>query len=216
MERTRLLLVYPEILSSNTDTSTYSLPLGLGSVATYCKSMIGNELEIKILDGSLINHKEQLTETEKYKPDITGINSTIASQKKGYEVGELAKNLGSKVIFGGVNSTNLWENMLNNRKFIDGVILYDGEIPMYFIINRLKETKILGNDCFKGIPNLAYKDSKGRVQKPDSIYIPNLDDLPEIDYSLFDLDRFFEQTEKKVLEKLLHIMQGKVVLKGGQ
>ncbi len=215
MEKTKLLLVYPEILSSNTDTSTYSLPLGLGSVATYCKGKMGKALDIKILDGSLINHKEQLVETRKYKPDITGINSTIASQKKGYEIGELAKNLGSKVIFGGVNSTNLWQNMLNNRAFIDAVILYDGEIPMYFVLNRLKETKILGNECFRGIPNLAYKNSNGEVQKPDSIHIPELNSLPDIDYSLFDLDRFLKQTERKGFGKAVTYYAGKGCTKRG-
>lgn len=210
----KLLLVYPEIGSSNTNTSTYSLPLGLGSVATYCREKI-EELEVKVLDGSLMRHKEQLTEIKKYIPDITGINSTIASQREGYEIGKLAKELGSKVFFGGVNSTNLWQNMLKNRKFIDGVILYDGEIPMYLILNRLKEASILGNNCFKGIPNLAYKDLNGEVQKPSSIYIPNLDDLPDIDYSLFDLDRFFKQTEKKGFGKAVTYYAGKGCTKRG-
>ncbi|HJX50185.1 MAG TPA: hypothetical protein VJ438_01850 [Candidatus Nanoarchaeia archaeon] len=211
----KLLLVYPEILSSNTNTSTYSLPLGLGSIATYCKNRMGNELEVRIFDGSLMEHEEELEETKKYKPDVTGINSTIASQGKGYEIGELAKNLGSKVFFGGVNSTNLWKNMLNNRQFIDGVVLYDGEIPTYLILNRLKETKILGDDCFKGIPNLAYRSSNREAQEPGSVYIPSLDDLPEIDYSFFDLDRFFKQTERKGFGKAVTYYAGKGCTKRG-
>lgn len=214
MKTTKLLLVYPEIESSNTNTSTYSLPLGLGSIATYCVERI-KDLEVKILDGSLMSHKEQLTETENYQPDVTGINSTIASQRKGYEIGNLAKGLGSKVFFGGVNSTNLWQNMLKNRKFIDGVILYDGEIPTYLILNRLKEVKILGNNCFRGIPNLAFKNSSGEIQKPSSIYIPHLNDLPDIDYSLFDLDRFFKQTEKKGFGKAVTYYAGKGCTKRG-
>lgn len=214
MQTTKLLLVYPEIGSSNTNTSTYSLPLGLGSIATYCRGKI-RDLEVKILDGSLMTHEEQLTETKKYLPDVTGINSTIASQRKGYEVGNLAKGLGSKVFFGGVNSTNLWQNMLINREFIDGVILYDGEIPMYLILNRLKETKILGNNCFRGIPNLAYKDSGGEIQKTSLICIPKLEGMPDIDYSLFDLDRFFKQTERKGFGKAVTYYAGKGCTKRG-
>ncbi len=205
----KLLLAYPEIECSVTRTSTYSVPLGLGSIGTYCKERLGDSLEVRILDGSLVNHDEQLQEVEKFKPDVTGINSTIASQKRAYEIGELAKNLGSLVVFGGVHSTNLWENMINNRNFIDGVILYDGEIPTYLILNRLNEYGLLGNGIFEGVPNLAYKDSEGNVHEPASIVIPNLNDLPNVDYSLFNLDRFFEQTQRRGFGKAISYYAGK-------
>lgn len=211
----KLLLVYPEIESSNTNTSTYSLPLGLGSIGTYCKRNLGDSLDIEILDGSMMLHEEQLEAVRQYKPDITGIDSTIASQKNAYEIGQLAKELGSKVIFGGVNSTNLWQNILRNRTFIDGVILYDGEIPMYLVLNRLKETKLFGNDSFMGIPNIAYRNSEGIIQEPFSIYIPRLNELPDIDYSLFDLTRFFEQTQRKGFGKAVTYYAGKGCTKRG-
>jgi anaerobic magnesium-protoporphyrin IX monomethyl ester cyclase len=206
----KLLLVYPEIESSNTNTSTYSLPLGLGSIATYCKRNFRDSLEIKILDGSLVAHEEQLEVVRQYKPDLTGINSTIASQKNAYEIGLTAKELGSRVMFGGVNSTNLWQNMLKNRNFIDGVVLYDGEIPMQLIL-----TKLVGNDSFKGIPNLAYRDSEGEIHEPPIIYIPALSELSNIDYSLFDLQRFFEQTQKRRFGKALTYYAGKGCAKRG-
>lgn len=211
----KLLLVYPEIKSSNTNTATYSVPLGLGSIATYCKQKFGDSLEVRILDGSFMSHEEQLSEVKRFNPDVTGINSTTASQKNAYEVGQLAKELGSKVIFGGVNSTNLWQNMLRNRSFIDGAVLYDGELPMYLVLNRLKETRLFGNDSFMGIPNLAYRDSEGKVHEPSSIYVPTLSELPDIDYSLFDLDRFFEQTQKKGFGKAVTYYAGKGCAKRG-
>ncbi|MFH1072432.1 MAG: cobalamin-dependent protein [Nanoarchaeota archaeon] len=211
----KLLLVYPEIESSNTNTATYSLPLGLGSIGTYCKRNFGDSLEVRILDGSLMPHEEQVAVTKQYKPDLTGINSTIASQKNAYEIGQLAKEIGSTVIFGGVHSTNLWQNILRNRDFSDGVILYDGEIATFLILNRLKETKVLGNDSFMGIPNLAYRDSEGRIHEPSSIYIPTLNELPDIDYSLFDLDRYFEQTQKRGFGKAVTYYAGKGCAKRG-
>jgi len=202
----KLLLVYPEIEGSNTNTSTYSLPLGLGSIGTYCKQQLGDSLEVKVLDGSTMPHQEQLEEIRQYKPDVTGINSTIASQRKAYEVGQLAKESGSRVFFGGVNSTNLWQNMLMNREFIDGVILYDGEIPMHHILTQ---------SYLKSIPNLAYRDSDDRIHNPDSIYIPALSELPNIDYSLFDLQRFFEQTQKRGFGKAVTYYAGKGCAKRG-
>ena len=56
----KLLLTYPEVEGSITNTCTYSLPLGLGSIATHCKEEFQGDLEIKILDGSMVCHEEQL------------------------------------------------------------------------------------------------------------------------------------------------------------
>lgn len=212
----KLALVYPEIECSITRTSTYSVPLGLGSIGTYCKGKIGDSLEVKILDGSLMNHEEQLRSIREFNPDITGIAPTMASQGKGYEVGKLSKSLGSQVFYGGVNSTNLWKNMLNNRSFIDGVVLYDGEIPFYLILNRFRENKVIGKRSLEGIPNLAYKNKEGEICGPSLIYIPKLEDLPDIDYSLFDLDRFFKQTQKKGFGKAITYYAGKGCSKRGR
>lgn len=211
----KLLLVYPEIESSNTNTSTYSLPLGLGSIGTYCRKYGRESLEVKILDGSFVTHEEQMAAVRQFSPDVTGINPTIASQKNAYAIGQAAKEQGSLVIFGGVNSTNLWKNMLKNRTCIDGIVLYDGEVPMHLVLNRLPETKILGKNAFMGIPNLAYRDADKNIQEPSSIYIPALGDLPDIDYSLFDLARFFEETERKGFGKAVTYYAGKGCAKRG-
>lgn len=211
----KLLLAYPEVECSVTNTHTYSIPLGLGSIGTYCRQRLGDSLDVKILDGSLVGHDEQLTELRKFNPDVLGINTTIGSQRNGYELAKLAKESGALVVFGGVNSTNLWQNMLRNREFIDGVILYEGEIPMFSILNRLNERGQLGNDCFEGIPNLAYKDSNGRVHAPTSIRVHSLDEIPDVDYSLFDLERFFKQTQSRGFGKAISYYAGKGCAKRG-
>lgn len=214
----RLLLVYPEISSSNTNTATYSVPLGLGSIGTYCKQKM-RDLDVKILDGSQMTYNEQLKELAKFRPDVTGINSTIASQENAYKIAELAKECGSLVIFGGVHSTNLYRSMLKNRDFIDGVILYEGEIPMYEVLNSIRKHRL--EFCFfspsmRGMPNLAFKMySEKSIYEPRHIYIPKLEDLPDIDYSLFDLDRFFKQTQKRGFGKAITYYAGKGCSKRG-
>jgi radical SAM superfamily enzyme YgiQ (UPF0313 family) len=211
----KLLGVYPKIAFSVTNTHTYSAPLGLGSIGTYCRDRIGG-LEFKISDGSLVSHEEQLAEVRSFQPDVVGINSTIASQKNAYEVAELAHEQGALVVFGGVNSTNLWKQMLSNREFIDVVVRHEGEFPMFAILNRLKEKGFLGNDCFKGIPNVAYRDSEGNVHPRERVWVADLDELPDIDYSLFDLDRFFEQTQRRGFGKAISYFGGKGCMKRGK
>ena len=202
MKDRRLLLVYPEIKCSITNTHTYSLPLGLGSIATYCRQKIGDKLDVKILDGSLMSHQEQIAETQRFKPDVIGLDPTIGSQENSYEIAELAKTLGAKVIFGGVNSTNLWKNMLANRNFIDGVVLYEGEKAMISILNNHFSE-----------PNIAYRDKNGRIHSPSKIEVIKSSELPDIDYSLFDLDRFFRQTKSRGFGKAMSYYAGKGCIK---
>jgi len=204
----KLLLVYPKIATSNTNTHTYSVPLGLGSIATYSRQRLG-DLEVKILDGSLMSHEEQVAAVREFKPDVTGINTTVCSHRNGLEIGEHAKEEGSLVFFGGVNSTNLWEQVLASRPFVDGVVLYEGEIPMYLALNRLGVMGRAGADCLDGIPNLAYRDSGGNIHPPSLIYVPSMGEIPDIDYTLFDLDRFFKQTQEKGFGKAITYHGGK-------
>lgn len=199
------MLIYPECEGSITNTVTYTLPLGLGSIATYCKQKFGDQIDIKILDSSIIPHGEQIESLKNFKPNIVGFAPTLASQKNSYKLAEGAKKNGADVFFGGVNSSALYNNMLKNRKFIDGVVLYDGEIPFSEIVKR----KILGDSSLEGIPNLASRDKDGKVIPPERIYIPNLGELPNINYSLFDMKRFLKQARERGFGNAVSYYAGK-------
>lgn len=204
----KILFVYPEIQSSVTNTATYSLPLGLGAVATYCRQIFGDKLEVKILDGSMMTHAEQSATLEDFKPDIVGFSPTIASMAHAYALAKQAKVDGALVLFGGVNSTNLWQQMLRNRNFIDAVVLFEGEEAMVEVIRR-RMSKMCGNKLFSGISNLAYRRKDGNVVGPENIRVFGLNELPDIDYSLFDLSRYFEQTESRGFGRAVSYYAGK-------
>lgn len=204
----KLLLVYPEIQSSVTNTATYSLPLGLGAVATFCRHTFGDTLDVKILDGSMMTHAEQIVEQEQFQPHIAGFSPTIASMANAYALAQRAHEAGALVLFGGVNSTNLWRQMLTNRKFIDAVVLFEGEEAMVEIVRR-QMSHASGNDLFSGIPNLAFRDVNGKVVGPEKIRVFSLDELPDIDYTLFDLTRYFRQTESRGFGRAVSYYAGK-------
>lgn len=204
----KVLFVYPEIQSSVTNTATYSLPLGLGAVATYCKKIFGDEMEIKILDGSMMTHTEQVAELEKFQPDFIGLSPTIASMGNAYLLASRAKELGAVVMFGGVNSTNLWRQMLKNRPFIDAIVLYEGEEAMAEILRRWRSGK-KGDKMFRDTPNAAYRINRGEVIGPKKIRVFSLEELPDIDYSLFDLPKFFIQTEERGFGRVVSYYGGK-------
>lgn len=204
----RALFIYPEIQSSITNTATYSLPLGLGAVATFCRQIFGDRLEVKILDGSMMTHAEQLTELDSFQPEIVGFSPTIASVNHAYTLAKQAKDAGALVLFGGVNSTNLWHQMLANCGFIDAVVLFEGEEAMAEVVRR-RLAKISGDALLSGIPNVAYRDANGTVIGPEKVRVFGLNELPDIDYALFDLPRYFKQTELRGFGRAVSYYAGK-------
>jgi radical SAM superfamily enzyme YgiQ (UPF0313 family) len=204
----KVLLIYPEVQSSVTNTATYSLPLGLGAIATYCHQIFGNEMEVKILDGSMMVHHEQEMVLKEYQPDIVGFSPTIASMGNAYSLAKQAKEAGALVVFGGVNATNLWHLMLANRPFIDAVILFEGEEAMVEILRRWR-AGFNGEKIFSNIANVAYRTHEAIVGPSKIRVFANLDELPDIDYSLFDLPHYFEQTEARGFGRAMSYYAGK-------
>ena len=223
----KLLLAYPPSECSVTNTHTYSLPLGLGSIATYAKQRMSN-LEVKILDGSYVTQEEQKKAVKDFEPDVIGVSPTIGSMHNAYETAELAHEQGAFVVFGGVHSSatwdkgheGMWKNILLNREFVDAVILYDGEKPMYDHIWRISE-RVSGNGGITmARDNTTFKFISGSgtrgIAHPSEIFIPTADELPDIDYSLFDLESYFEQTEKRGFGRALTYYAGKGCSKRGR
>lgn len=204
----KVLFVYPEIQSSVTNTATYSLPLGLGAVATYCHLVFGDEIETRILDGSMMTHVEQSAELERFRPDIIALSPTIASMGNAYALATQAKEQGAIIVFGGVNSTNLWRQILANRPFVDAVVLYEGEETMAEVLQRWHNDK-RGDEMFHNIPNLAYRTRQSEAVGPKKIKVFSLDNLPDVNYALFDLPGFLGQTEKRGFGRAISYYAGK-------
>ena len=204
-----MLLVQPEAELSVTTTDTYSPPIGLASIATFCKNQ-HPDLEIKIIGSYNMTHQEQINYLEKFKPDILGLSPTISSQKNAYEIAETTKEKFNSInILGGVNSTQLWGPILNNRKFIDAIILYDGHFATSELINRLEK-----NQIFENIPNVTYRKDK-EIVPPKQIFIPSLEQIPDINYSLLDMDTFSELTEQRGFGKAISYAPGRGCSKRG-
>lgn len=209
-------MVQPDAGLSVTNTDTYAVPLGLGSIATYCKQK-HPEIDILLIGAYTdMPHEEQMKKILEYNPDILAISSTISSQENAYDIAKKAKEQNKNIIivFGGVNSTSLYEQILKNRDFVDAIILFDGEEAFAEVVDRVKKNK-----SFEGINNLAYKDKKGlHIDKNKiTIKIPSLckilDKNPPIDYSVFDMNTFLKKTEMRGFGRAISYFGGKGCIK---
>lgn len=129
-------------------------PVGLLSVGTYLKKEIPN-IELTIID---LHHQEQYVP----KADIVGISATsVLNYKNVLAVAKLAKKNGCIVVLGGTYATQMWHQIIINRRgIIDFIINDDGEIPFAMLVKQ-----ILNGDDFDNIPNLVWKDIDGNVHQ---------------------------------------------------
>ncbi|HIQ49626.1 MAG TPA: radical SAM protein [Nanoarchaeota archaeon] len=164
----KIALVNPKFSYKGRD----KFPIGLAYIAAVAKKFG----KVKIIDENV--GYEALKEIEKFSPDIVGITSTTPSFPRAKEIAMFSKNLGAKVIMGGVHVTFRPEEALS---VCDIVIRGEGEITF--------EEILLGKDL-KDIKGISFKNGKKIIHNPEREYIENLDDLPFPAYELFPLEKY--------------------------
>lgn len=149
----KLLLIHP----SNDDNfknlrPVYKIlppPTGLAVLASYINKHNIN-IKIEIWDGNYHSDEEI---TKNLYADYVGVSNWYSNHKNALNIAKLAKTMNpdSKVIIGGPNASNLGMRLLENRDFIDYVVVGDGEECLLKIIQN-KHSK-------KEIPNLWYREN---------------------------------------------------------
>ena len=144
--------------TNNSRTGCY-VPLGLLSIATYTKQQLP-DTNIEVLDGELITNKEII---EQLKPNaVIGIDTKTPNYASAVEIARVAKEMGSKVVFGGVYASAIPEKIdLYRQDIVNHVVVGFGERPFVDII-------------------------KGRDDRVIHNSEPNFDELPIPDRSFID------------------------------
>jgi len=154
-------------------------PLGILSLATYMKE---HTPEVKI---GVFNEEVLPLPSNVFDAEIIGINTQISNYERCLELAKKAKNNGCLVIFGGAFATCMAEKILENREFIDAIVIGDREIAFNEIIN---------GKPFLKINNLAYKgDDIILINKQIPV---DLNSIHFPDRSFIDLNVYFENFRK--------------------
>lgn len=83
------------------------------------------------------------------------------------------------VIFGGLTATYYYREIMEEYPFVDFVVRGDStEEPLRLLVNAIK-----GKNGYEGVPNLVWRDAKGRVIANDFSYMPEDLDYINFDYS---------------------------------
>lgn len=109
--------------------------------------------------------------------DIVGISSITSTAPRAYKIADKVRKIGIPVIMGGPHPTFLTEEALRHADF---VIRGEGENSLMAFIDAWEKSA-----DFSKVPALSYKKNGKVTHNPALNTVPELDNLPFPDFSLF-------------------------------
>ena len=173
----KILLIYPYCLETRLHAEDVSIvPQGVYYIAALLKK---HGYDVQIRNWHAINQtphaiKKRLLKT---RPDIIGFSILHANRWGGIEIARIARqvNPDTKIVFGGIGATFLWEHFLAHFAEIDYVIIGEGEYSFLNLVNCLNDGR---TDEIKHIKGLAFRRAGKPVRNEDADAICDLDQLP--------------------------------------
>ncbi|KKQ27902.1 MAG: putative Fe-S oxidoreductase [Candidatus Magasanikbacteria bacterium GW2011_GWC2_37_14] len=173
-------------------------PLGLGYIGTVAK-VAGHSVKIIDLEIEQKKYADLIVEIKQHNPKLVGITSTIRSKKEALKIAELLKDY--NVVFGGPQSTSEPEEYLK-RKTVEQIktFVLKGESEKTFLklLDYLDEKISL-----EQVTNLVYKKGEEVITSEAEPIIKDLDTIPIVDRSIFNLPRY---NSKFFLKKATNII----------
>ncbi len=176
----KVLLVYPYFLTERgKDYDVRPLPIGLHYIGAYLIEA-GHEVEILNLHGLMGNLEKLRPIFEERDFDCLGVSLFNGNRFGALDCAKIAKeiNPNTKVIFGGVGATFLWDFFLRHFDFVDFIVRGEGEETFKELLDTIEK----GGDqeSFFSINGLGLRDMKGRpVKTQERPFIKELDSLPD-------------------------------------
>lgn len=163
--------------------SLRSAPLSLLTIA----ATLVKEFDVRIIDQRLgRGWKRELKAELDSSPVCVGITAMTGSQiSHALEMARFVRenNGHVKIIWGGPHPTLLPRQTLKNE-FVDAVVIGEGDLSFREIVKALKSGKPL-----RGIKGIGFKEN-GKITITEGGNGADLDSLPEIPYSLVNIDDY--------------------------
>ena len=166
------------------------LPVGIGSVMTFIKS---HGYDFDLLDVDIHDHDnayvEQYVSDHKYDIIMTG---SIAAHYKWIKW--LTKTIKeyhpeTKVIVGNSVAGSIPNVFLNNSR-ADVAVIGEGEYTALELLNAYRENKSI-----ESIQGIAFKNTAGEIIQTPKRTACDINDLPVVDWKLFDYKKYFETSD---------------------
>jgi len=166
-------------------------PLGLAYLSAALLKNI-KEIEIKIIDGCILDEKEYRNEVSKLKADIIGVTSTMSQLGDALKVPSISGDREAIFIIGGSGVRNLPSSKIYESGY-STIIFGEGEETIVELVKALGSRTPI--ESLNGISYM--KDGKEFVTPPRKP-IENLDVLPMPARHLLDMETYLKIWEEKM------------------
>ncbi len=191
----KAILIFPETGPYGRIIKDLPLSVLYASRVAYAKGY-----DIKIIDQRVEpNWQNVLLKELNETPLCVGI-SCMTGKPINYAL-ELSKfvkeNSEVQVVWGGIHPTLLPRQTLEN-KYIDAVIVGQGELTFYDLLKALEKDK-----SFKNIPGLFFKNKEGKIVGNKLRMLADLNQLPDVPYHLIDYKKYYRAGFKEKIFPIL-------------
>lgn len=161
-------------------------PVGLAYLAGYLRE---RGVEVRVLDCTALglDWEDLEREIERYAPDVVGVGAPTCYVKRAMKVFEIAKRVDRDVVCvaGGIHFTLAFRESLRECEYIDYVVLGEGELTFYELLEALEGRKKLG-----GVKGVALRRGGDVVTTGRRPLIRDLDSLPIPAWDLLPMERY--------------------------
>jgi anaerobic magnesium-protoporphyrin IX monomethyl ester cyclase len=177
VKQVKIVLIYPYFLEDRLHAEDVRVvPIGLYYIGALLKE---NNYDVEILNWHNVNKTPQKIEEtlKERKPDVIGFSIVHANRWGGIDISKIAKQIltGVKIVFGGIGTTFLWEQLLTHFKEIDFAVLGEGE---YSFLNLIRCIEKENYDGINKIDGIAFRKGGKVVKTSSAEVIQELDRLP--------------------------------------
>ena len=185
MKKTRPLKIYLGDLTYTTVTlATEAFPLNVGYVASYCKKLFGDDIEI-----TLFKYIDEIDKAvNENPPDILGLSNYCWSHNVSYEIFKMCKKTNPNVvtIWGGPNfpiDFPSQKKFMERYKEVDIYVPTEGEIGFSNVVKKVLESNSIDEVKQKitqnPIDGCVSRNEQGQIQCTiPTLRISSLDEIP--------------------------------------
>lgn len=174
----QILLVYPPFLDERPkDYDVKPLPIGLYYIAALLRE---RGYQVEIINWYNLKDLDLARWTfSALKPDIIGFSIFNANRWGAIDLARLAKEIlpETRIVFGGVGATFLWEHLLNHFPEIDFIVRGEGEYTFLELVEKISTNYSLSD--IKKIEGLAFRIDGKPHSNEVRAFIDNIDELPD-------------------------------------
>jgi anaerobic magnesium-protoporphyrin IX monomethyl ester cyclase len=166
-------------------------PLGLAYLAA-CLLKVESDLQIEIIDGSILNQDEYYKKISNIEADIVGVSTTIVELSQALMIPNMVREKDTNFIIGGPGVVDLPSSIFYESGY--SVICYgEGEKTIVELINAIRNGLPL-----EDIRGISYLDKGLEVKTLPREPIKDLDEIPFPARELLDMEKYLSTLKKNL------------------